>query len=940
MYIPLAHANPTNNLSNFYFKDVLGINSDPIYDSNLGLTVLVSESFPTKLNDSVYPPNIFNGLNLNSEEWITWFSTTWLFYFLDDLTGGYEEFDEFNDIFEGLELLFPNPLRIVETYEYGGDETININGNINFNLYLRSKIFSKISANDKVKIGFYYLNPESLIPVPIKIDDKIIEINPDLFENIAKEEIILEDINHSLKPGESLLFEVELIPGNKTIIDILIDERPVLENLTDMAIEILYNLANNSDNPNLDDIIEIIDMVYEVIEEVNITKEDAAIVVNSIISTSLVYDSVNHPSFVSVPFNIPSDSDDDNEIIYFLHSDNIMNQASPNSDQHSTHDLSSPIQWDGPTLNRSKILNNANALIHINYKDINFLSNNIQINAEILYKNQQIASSNYILDKTQLKSPNSNIIINILFDNFNDNLEIEYSNALSLRISLDNQTDLGQGFLRNAEIYYDSSEYPSKLILYFSDTDNIKLSYTTDPLNMKITPGGNVIYFIEISSEYKDDIEIIELSYTGNKEYWDIKIPETFSIEAGLNKTIEIILTSTEIDLETYGEEINIKYSIQGKTGKGIINVVAIVSEDAVEYDINIIVPPNKEIKHGTSDSYYFIVKNNNTGLWPDSYNIKAISENDWNISIKPSNRINDLGAGETVEINVTIFIPANIEIKTDNLTFNVTSINAGISEIVILKSNIIGPNLLENIYNFFDSIAKDLGFDEIFDEYAPHALVALFILIIFIILIIITLINTTKYVKIICSERIKEILPNQSASFDISVKNITKKKRIYKFSTNVKRGSLKWLSKLDINETSLNPSETKKVILHVKSNDLIQKDDWGEFDFEVETIGKRKIEKISTMAIIINPKSNLSIKNLMHFPKFFREGERILTSFILRNEGNVSTETLDLMFYLNGEEKNKVVDLIIPAEGFAEIKIPWISVKGKNEITIVVKKY
>ena len=34
------------------------------------------------------------------------------------------------------------------------------------------------------------------------------------------QEIIIENVNHTLDPGESLLFEIELIPGNKTIIDL------------------------------------------------------------------------------------------------------------------------------------------------------------------------------------------------------------------------------------------------------------------------------------------------------------------------------------------------------------------------------------------------------------------------------------------------------------------------------------------------------------------------------------------------------------------------------------------------------------------------------------------------------------------------------------------------------------------------------------------------
>jgi len=40
----------------------------------------------------------------------------------------------------------------------------------------------------------------------------------------------------------------------------------------------------------------------------------------------------------------------------------------------------------------------------------------------------------------------------------------------------------------------------------------------------------------------------------------------------------------------------------------------------------------------------------------------------------------------------------------------------------------------------------------------------------------------------------------------------------------------------------------------------------------------------------------------------------------------------------VNNEEKNKVEDITIPAGGYADIKIPWIAIKGKNEIEIVVR--
>ncbi|GAH08373.1 unnamed protein product, partial [marine sediment metagenome] len=36
---------------------------------------------------------------------------------------------------------------------------------------------------------------------------------------------------------------------------------------------------------------------------------------------------------------------------------------------------------------------------------------------------------------------------------------------------------------------------------------------------------------------------------------------------------------------------------------------------------------------------------------------------------------------------------------------------------------------------------------------------------------------------------------------------------------------------------------------------------------------------------------------------------------------------------------KNKVEDITIPAGGYADIKMPWLSVKGKNDLHITVSE-
>ena len=39
----------------------------------------------------------------------------------------------------------------------------------------------------------------------------------------------------------------------------------------------------------------------------------------------------------------------------------------------------------------------------------------------------------------------------------------------------------------------------------------------------------------------------------------------------------------------------------------------------------------------------------------------------------------------------------------------------------------------------------------------------------------------------------------------------------------------------------------------------------------------------------------------------------------------------IKVRLFINGKEKNKVEDIIIPARGYADISIPWIANKGKN---------
>jgi len=297
-----------NEKTTFYFKNVLDF-EEVKYDSMFGMLALVSESHPTKRVDSKYPPSLFKmdtskilpRYNLNSEELLIWFAN-WILYFMRD-----EYDDEYGDLFERLELLFPHPFRIVEAYEYDGNEQVEIKGDVVFDLYFSSEISSKFFKKDYLKVGLYSLNPESLLPLPKLIMNKTIKIRPNLLREIHRQKIKLRNINYTLNPGEILLFQVEIIPSNNPISN-LIKNRMNMDKIFDRWEE-RANRWKNSRIERLREIAVFINEIRNLSEDLNISKEDIAEIANVVRSISFVYDSISHPSSVTIPastINVPT----------------------------------------------------------------------------------------------------------------------------------------------------------------------------------------------------------------------------------------------------------------------------------------------------------------------------------------------------------------------------------------------------------------------------------------------------------------------------------------------------------------------------------------------------------------------------------------------------------------------------------------------------------
>jgi hypothetical protein len=195
------------------------------------------------------------------------------------------------------------------------------------------------------------------------------------------------------------------------------------------------------------------------------------------------------------------------------------------------------------------------------------------------------------------------------------------------------------------------------------------------------------------------------------------------------------------------------------------------------------------------------------------------------------------------------------------------------------------------------------------------------------------------KYVNIICIDRIKDISTDEFAKFNITLQNLSKKRTLtYIIHTEVGSEPENWNISLDKDNIVVKPQQSSPVVLTVRPTDYIKSEDWVEVRVIVETVEKKKTSEISTLTTIKDGKPEVKITGVFHWPKIFRKGDRIDTSLRLINTGNVSASNISVILYINGKEKNKVEDITIPRGGYAEIEIPWIAVKGKNEVSIVVK--
>jgi hypothetical protein len=949
-----ARAETAPGETTLYFTDALGSLEDGNI-SELGFA-FISQTPPTKQNDSQYPPNLFikntsrllPRYQLNADQWLLWFSTAWIMSFLEDSP-------EFNlsDLFEFLEnetlegydisLFLPNPFRVVEEYTYNGNESITINGDLTFNTYFSSSI-KRPKFRDDVKVGLYSMNINSFIPFPKLIKNTTTTLTPGLFTDIYNQKIIIKNVNYTIKPGESLLFSVEIIPVNKTIptlIEKYIDVNQIITRWEQRA----NRWENNSKIPKIQEIGTTIKEFIALIKDsgVNITSEDLAELFNAVISSSFVYDSAAHPSSVTIPARIT----EEDRRIYYLHQNQMMDQYRPENNESITANIiATPTVWKSEAFNRNKILKvgDATADLYLDHRDLyrilNILRGKINIIVTLYDEDTAIATSQKDLDRTGILDLLTKPTTPITFTFTGDDKEIPYGHSIGIGVSLKNETKI---WLRTVDLLYDSTLYPSALRVKFEETQNIKISdVTTTPANGQIIPGGTIEYILNVTSE-KDDVLTISTREKETTGIWDVTVPTSIEITAKNTTAIHVVLTSETNTKEAYGDNTNVIITISGTTGIAKQEVFAEVTKDAIQYNVEILGYTNSiNIDKGENRTFYFVIKNNNTGATDDvdSYTITASSKNQW--PLIPRETIRNLRRGDstkTEEARVVIHVPKNTTLESDVITITVTSEdNSSAFARINITVLVIGDDLLESIYNLFDSVAESLGLNDMFGSLGAIVLVSIIMVIILFLLIILALVLTTKDVQIICTHRIKEIEATDKAVFELTLKNPTKRQKTYEIITEQNDSLLAWTITREPETLTVDAHQLKTAQITVTPPDNIQSDDWVNITVNVKKTGKKKTEHITLMAMIKKGNTLLSLSDVTHYPAEFNPGELVTTSCNVSNNGTISARNVKVFFYLNGKQKN-IAEVTIPAGSVAEIQIPWIAVKGKNQIRLRLKE-